>query len=177
MTINEISRSMKRGEISMVEGFRGKGPETLFVIKDVFKKRTLDTGSNTIDFISCVFENSKAKPALILLKIDNDDGMVYNLWLDVCDNVHRNLLFNLTQQNETPFVLTNLNDEVIKSFEINNSMKTNSEMLLNSNLAVDWDKPTFYDAVNKIFEKHNTPEKLWSVVTTPRSSASNIIYQ
>jgi len=174
MNINEISNSIGKSGITMIQGSRGFGPETLFLIKDEFPIDIINKNDNFIEFLSWVCELQLATPATLLIKLDKVDTLVYNLWIDVCDSTHRTLLKNLTHQDVVSFVLFNTKNEVVKTFEINNSLKNNCLKLLDLPLSEKWDKPRFFEAVNIIYEKHSTPLLLWNVLSENNMNREHI---
>lgn len=177
MNISDISKQIKKGHITMVEGTRGSGPETLFIIKDDFNQKTLGTNCNFVEFLSCTFEIMGIKPITILIKLDEIDSQIYSLCINICEKSHQDLLKNLSLQDTVTFALVDPNDKIVKLFEINNSIKSNYSVLLNNQPLKTWDKTLFFEAVNSIHEKYDTHEKLWLLMSAPTKDSKITLYQ
>lgn len=168
MRIEDISRSMMIGHASLGEINRGNGLETFFLIKNSFSKSTVNTEQNNIQLVASSFNIEKTTPIAILLKVDNEKA-IYNLWLDLCDSTHRNLIGNLKSQSNIPILLTDEFDQVVKTFEITNNLKIGFQEIFNTEINVGWDKMAFFEALNKLNKQFGSSSDLWASITKERS--------
>ena len=171
MKIEDISRSMQIGQISMASINRSSGPETMLLLKRKLRKDILPNQKINIEISTCIFSKNKVKPVILMTKL-NTDKDIYSVWIDLCDSAHSNLLENLKGQETIPIVLSNELNEVECSFEIRNSIKNEIVKMLDDNLNFAWDKISFYEETSKVINHYSSSRVLWDEISKNESDTS-----